>query len=105
MENLDQKTWREKISKDKNAVIIDARTPQEWETGIIKDALLIDFLQASSFMEELNKLDKSKNYYIYCRSGNRSGQACQIADSIGCNETYNLMGGMLVWNEETVSPS
>ena len=105
MENLHQEKWREKISNDEDAVIIDARTPQEWQTGIIKEAVLIDFLQPATFMDEINKLDKSKNYYIYCRSGNRSGQACQIFDSLGFNEAYNLIGGMLEWDEETVSPN
>ena len=49
-------------------------------------------------IDEVEKLDKSKNYYIYCRSGNRSGQACQIMDKLGFENTYNLMGGFNEWD-------
>ena len=55
-------------------------------------------------MESIELLDKSKNYYIYCRSGGRSGQACQVMDSIGFGITYNLMGGMMEWKGETCLP-
>ena len=41
MKNLTQESWIELISKDENAVIIDSRRPDEWENGIIEDALMI----------------------------------------------------------------
>jgi len=50
----------------------------------------------------LEGLDKSKNYYIYCRSGNRSGQACAVFNQSGVQNTYNLIGGMMEWNGELV---
>ncbi|MEM9649010.1 MAG: rhodanese-like domain-containing protein, partial [Bacteroidota bacterium] len=50
--------------------------------------------------DEIGKLDKSKNYYVYCRSGNRSAQACALMNSIGIETTYNLEGGFMNWEGE-----
>ena len=102
MKNINKKEWQELIANDSNAVIIDVRTPQECADGIIDKAIMIDFLDAPTFKLEIEKLDKSKNYYIYCRSGNRSGQACLLLDGLGINNTFNLIGGMLAWTEKTV---
>jgi len=62
----------------------------------------IDFLEGQIFLEEVSKLDKSKNYYIYCRSGNRSGQACDIMEQLGFETTYNLEGGFMQWTGDIV---
>jgi hypothetical protein len=42
---------------------------------------------------------KNKELIVYCRSGNRSGQACMMLDAMGFTNTKNLIGGMLVWQE------
>lgn len=104
MKNLTQAEWSSSITKE-NTVILDVRTPNEWAEGIIENAILINILEPQSFMEEIEKLDKNKNYYIYCRSGARSGQACQVMNSIGFGETNNLSGGILEWTGKTVLPS
>ncbi|WP_366085071.1 rhodanese-like domain-containing protein [Polaribacter sp.] len=44
---------------------------------------MIDFLNESKFMSEIEKLDKSKNYYMYCMSSNRSSKACKIFKKAG----------------------
>ncbi|MFN4763407.1 rhodanese-like domain-containing protein [Gillisia sp. Q332] len=100
MKNIAQEEWRKLLAEDKDAVIIDVRTREEFESGYLKNAQLIDIMQPQSFMDAVKKLDKNKNYYMYCRSGNRSGQSCQILDSQGFKNTYNLQGGMLEWNGE-----
>ncbi len=100
MKNIAQEEWRKLLAEDKDAVIIDVRTREEFESGYLKNAQLIDIMQPQSFMEAVSELDKNKNYYMYCRSGNRSGQSCQILDSQGFKNTYNLQGGMLEWNGE-----
>ena len=104
MKNLTQADWSSSIKKD-NTVILDVRTPNEWAEGIIENAILINILEPQSFMGEIENLDKSKNYYVYCRSGARSGQACQVMNSIGINETNNLSGGILEWTGKTVLPN
>ncbi|MGB2761319.1 MAG: rhodanese-like domain-containing protein, partial [Maribacter stanieri] len=43
----------------------------------------------------------TKNYYVYCRSGNRSGQACAIMKNLGFDTAYNLQGGFMNWEGET----
>jgi rhodanese-related sulfurtransferase len=104
MKNVNQTDWQELIKNNINAVVLDVRTKGEYAEGIIKNAIMIDFLDAPTFKSEIEKLDKSKNYYVYCRSGNRSGQACQLLDGLGVNNTFNLTGGMLAWTEKTEIP-
>ncbi len=98
--DLSQEEWTEQLENDDNAVILDVRTPEEIEEGYIPDAIKIDIYLGQEFIDELEKLDKSKNYYVYCRSGNRSGQACAIMNSIGFENTYNLEGGFMDWEGE-----
>ena len=49
MRNLSQDKWRAQVFNDKNAVIIDVRTPAECASGILKNAMIIDFLQPIFF--------------------------------------------------------
>lgn len=101
MENLSQQEWKERLAKDQNAVIIDVRTSAEIEMGYIPDALHINIMDAGSFMQKTAQLDKSKNYFIYCRAGSRSAQACMIMNSLGFSNTFNLEGGFEKWSGET----
>tara|TARA_B100000508_G_scaffold141091_1_gene146301 strand:+ start:27853 stop:28161 length:309 start_codon:yes stop_codon:yes gene_type:complete len=101
MENLSQEDWKQKLSSTDDAIILDVRTPQEWAEGIIPGAEKLDFLDSSNFMNEIKEMDKDKNYFVYCRSGNRSGQACQIMDQLGFKGAFNLIGGMMEWQGET----
>ncbi|HEA21893.1 hypothetical protein LCGC14_1153550 [marine sediment metagenome] len=98
--NLSQQEWEEQLEKDDNAVILDVRTKEEIEEGYIPKSTNIDFYLGQEFLNEVEKLDKSKNYYVYCRSGNRSGQACAIMNSVGFKNAYNLEGGFMNWDGE-----
>lgn len=100
--NLTQEDWAEELKKDENAYILDVRTPEEFDEGYIPNATNIDIYLGQDFLNELEKLDKTKNYYVYCRSGNRSGQACAIMNSIGIESAYNLEGGYMNWNGEVI---
>lgn len=102
MQNLTQSQWRDQLQNDSNAVILDVRTDIEVAEGMIPNASQINIQDTGNFMEKIKQLDTSKNYYVYCRSGGRSGQACMIMDSLGFKNTYNLMGGMMEWEGETV---
>lgn len=95
--DLSQEEWEEQLENDDNAFILDVRTPEEVDEGYIPNAVNIDIYLGQEFVEELKKLDKEKNYYVYCRSGNRSRQACAILNSIGIENAYNLEGGILEW--------
>ncbi|TNF69445.1 MAG: rhodanese-like domain-containing protein [Bacteroidetes bacterium] len=100
MADLTQEEWRSRLDRDDNAVIMDVRTAEEMESGFIPGAIHLDIYKAQEFLEELDKLDKSKHYYVYCRSGNRSGQACALMSARGFSAAYNLMGGMIDWEGE-----
>lgn len=97
MNQLDAKTFKEKIDTDEKAVIVDVRTTEEEEEGIIENSLNINIMERS-FPAKVMDLDKNKNYYVYCRSGGRSATACQFMDKQGLN-TFNLAGGIEAWNQ------
>jgi rhodanese-related sulfurtransferase len=77
-------------------IILDVRTPEEFNSGHIEGAVNLNF-HSNEFEDQLNKLDKDKIYLIYCRSGNRSLQAMQIMENLGFREVYNLSGGIIDW--------
>lgn len=64
------------------AAVIDVRTPEETSMGYLEGAQLFD-IQNPTFMDMLSTLDPAADYYIYCRSGNRAGQAIQIMQQAG----------------------
>ncbi len=98
MKDITVEQWKTQIADDANAVILDVRTQDEVDEGMIENAKHIDIYLGQGFVDEIEKLDKSKNYYIYCRSGNRSGQACQVMQQLGFETTYNLLGGYTDWD-------
>ena len=100
MSDLSQEEWAEQLEADGNAVILDVRTEEEMEEGYIPNALNIDIYLGQGFLDEIEKLDKSKNYYVYCRSGNRSRQACALMNQAGIPNAYNLEGGIIEWEGE-----
>ena len=97
--NLSQEDWKKKIENDENAFLLDVRTFEEFQEGHIPKAKLIDILKADKFIESIKSLDPNKNYYVYCRSGGRSFQACQLMNQKGIFTTYNLLGGFIEWDE------
>lgn len=100
MADLNQQKWEEQVKSDSDAVILDVRSEEEMEDGYIPGAIQMDIYQTGAFMEKAKELDPSKSYYIYCRSGGRSSQACAIFNSLGIKNTYNLMGGITDWTGE-----
>ena len=100
MKELSQEEWREQLAEDQNAQILDVRTQEEVDEGYIPNAKNIDIYKGQEFLDEVEQLDKSKNYYVYCRSGKRSAQACSIMDEKGFNKTFNLKGGFSEWEGE-----
>lgn len=100
MADLSQEEWASRLEQDDNAIILDVRTDTEVEEGFIPNSVNIDIYKGQGFIDELEKMDKSKNYYVYCRSGNRSGQACAIMNSLGFENAFNLEGGFMNWEGE-----
>jgi len=73
---------QEPMDMSQYAAVIDVRTPAETSAGYLDGSLLYD-IQDASFMDNIATLDKASDYYIYCRSGNRAGQAIQIMKDAG----------------------
>ncbi len=80
-------------------VILDVRTPEEFAEEHIEDAINLDF-RSETFRDELDKLDKSKPYLVYCRSGGRSRSAVEIVAELNFREAYNMLGGIIQWKAE-----
>jgi len=100
MKELSQKDWAAQLNEDENSLLLDVRTEEEFSEGYIPNAKQLDIFKAQEFVAEVNNLDKSKNFYVYCRSGKRSAQACQILNQLGVENTYNLEGGFMDWQGE-----
>lgn len=94
-EDLNGTAFKETFENTTGAVMLDVRTPMEFTSGNIPGARNLDMM-GYEFEDELGKLDKSKTYFVYCRSGNRSAQACAIMSEMGL-KTYNLAGGISAW--------
>ena len=97
MNELSPTAWAELHSQTPQSVILDVRTEEEFESGYIKGALNLDIRGGADFIASVEELDKSKAYFVYCRSGARSGQACQLMGQMGFENVYNLEGGVLAW--------
>ena len=97
MINLDASAFAEKIT-EKDVVLLDVRTVDEFSQSHIPNALNID-VQGDYFTADIRALDKSKSYAVYCRSGKRSVLASEEMDQIGIANVYNLTGGIMEWIE------
>jgi rhodanese-related sulfurtransferase len=97
MENLSVDEWKASFEKNNDSTIIDVRTPMEWDSGIINEALTIDFNKQLDFINFIKTLDSSKSYYVYCKSGVRSWHACQMMEHMGLS-TFNLKNGINQWD-------
>lgn len=102
--NLSQQDWASQLEADANAVIVDVRTEDEWNDGYIPKSINIDIYKGQGFIYEIDRLDKSKNYYVYCKAGARSDQACQIMNQLGFENTFNLLGGFMNWKGNVETP-
>ncbi len=98
MIDLNQEELSKKLEIDDKAFLLDVRTQEEYDESHIPNSKLIDINNPKSFLEGIEILNKDLNYYVYCHSGVRSVQACQIMKSFGINNVYNLLGGISEWN-------
>jgi rhodanese-related sulfurtransferase len=89
----------EKHKEDSDFVILDIRTPGEYQYGHIKNSIMIDFY-SKAFAEEINRLDKGKTYLIYCRSGNRSTRSMELFQKLKFQKIYHLSSGINGWKSK-----
>ena len=93
--NLNVDEFKSKMAEP-GVVLLDVRTYGEFMGGHISGATNIDF-ESMTFEADIQKLDKTKTYAVYCRSGNRSGQATALMAKDGFTSVFNLNGGIIDW--------
>lgn len=95
---LSPKDFIEQAKADTTAIILDVRTPEEYKEEHLAGAQQLDFLNTSIFDAGIKLLDKSHTYYIYCRSGKRSHNACIKMKKQGL-KVFDMEGGILNWKK------
>ena len=86
---------------DPNFTILDIRTPGEFQSGHLPNAVLIDFY-SQAFAEKLSRLDKEKTYLVYCRTGNRSARSLALFSKLNFQKIYHLLNGIQGWQAENL---
>ncbi len=95
-QKVDAKAFETKLKNTENALLLDVRTPQEFEERHLANALNVN-VNGDDFEGQIDKLDKSKTVFVYCLSGARSTTAAGILAKKGFKNIYNLEGGILAW--------
>lgn len=99
IESVGPEEFERMIRADTTAVVLDVRTPEEYAVGHLKGAVLLDVKDGPAFEAGAKKLDTAKHYYVYCRSGRRSMNACGILHGLGLQVT-DLAGGIMAWERD-----
>jgi rhodanese-related sulfurtransferase len=98
MNNISVEELKQRLDAGEKLNIVDVREPHENADFNIGGTLIPLGNILSMQIDELEDM-KDKEVICYCRSGNRSGQACMFLDAMGFKNTKNLVGGMLAWQE------
>lgn len=77
-------------------LVLDVRTDEECAQGMIAEAMQMN-ISANDFQSNLETLDKSKTYLVYCKAGGRSSRAQAMMQKMGFEHVYNLEGGYTAW--------
>jgi rhodanese-related sulfurtransferase len=88
-----------KLIEQDNLIVIDVRTPEEYQSGHIPGAININ-VNDPSFQEKAKTIDSNKKILVYCRSGHRSTIASNQLKDLGFTKIYNLKGGIMAWEKE-----
>jgi rhodanese-related sulfurtransferase len=89
-------TLMQKNENNPNFVILDVRTPDEFNTGHLANAVNIDYY-SPDFKSSISKLDRNKEYLIYCKTGIRSASATRTMLDLGFTSVLSLTGGIMEW--------
>jgi rhodanese-related sulfurtransferase len=87
-----------KRSGDPRFVLLDVRTPKEFQAERIEGAGMVDY-RSPSFRDEMAKLDREKTYLVYCRTGNRTKGALKVMRELGFRNLLHLSDGITGWKE------
>lgn len=96
IENVDVNKAAELLESNEDIVVLDVRTPEEFQSERIAGAVNIDY-RAADFAEKLAGLDKDKTYMVHCAAGGRSAKSRDIMEKAGFTSIYHMDGGMGAW--------
>lgn len=85
--------------RDKDILLIDVRTPEEFASGHIENAINIDY-KAGNFEDLVGELDRNQDVYVYCKVGGRSGRSAKVLEELGFEKIYDLDGGINAWEKD-----
>ena len=99
MKNISVEELKQKMDSGEKINLIDCREPHEYaETNLGGKLVPLGKIQTMQ-VEDLEDL-KDEEVIVHCRSGQRSAMACRVLDQLGFKDTYNLVGGILAWQEK-----
>ena len=101
IENIKAMEAAKILKENPDMMILDIRTPEEFNSGHIPASINIDY-KAKNFESELKKLDRSKSYLMHCRSGRRSSSALEIFRKLEFGYIIHIDDGILGWKKELV---
>lgn len=96
IDTLAPQAFIKQAKADTTAIILDVRTPGEYKEEHLAGARQLDFLNTSVFDAGIKQLDNTHTYYVYCRSGKRSHNACIKMKKQGF-KVFDMEGGILNW--------
>ncbi len=89
------------LKSDSSIIVLDVRTPEEFNAGHVKDAINIDITQPDAF-SKIDNLKTSDKYIVYCRTKNRSKTAVDYMTQKGFNHVYHIMDGYVGWDRKNL---
>lgn len=98
IDTLAPQAFIKQAKADTTSIILDVRTPEEYKEEHLAGAQQLDFLNSEAFDAGIKLLDKSHTYYVYCRSGKRSHNACIKMKKQGF-KVFDMEGGILNWKK------
>lgn len=98
IDTLAPQAFIKQAKTDTTAIILDVRTPGEYKEEHLAGARQLDFLNTSVFDAGIKELDNTHTYYVYCRSGKRSHNACIKMKKQGL-KVFDMEGGILNWKK------
>ena len=96
---LDAYNLIQKNKDNPDFIIIDVRTVDEFNSGHLANAINLDYY-SPDFKSNISRLDRNKQYLVYCRTGIRGAAATQIMVDLGFKDVYNLSGGIVQWIQD-----
>ena len=97
--SLDADGFENKINETPNPQLVDVRTFEEYRAGYLVGAMLMD-VRRTTFQTQIQRLDRERPVFVYCRSGRRSLDAAKILERNDFKVVYNLKGGINEWIEK-----